>query len=248
MALVARAYPGGIGGFPAVWLLTGAVGAMIGGQIGALGGWRTTPHKRLLVGLGLAAIAAAVLLGGSKLATTDPPATVARLGILVAALALPLFCAQQKPTLPLLLAGLLGAGAGVLTAALMSTVDTLINAVSAVTVNDIYKPYFKAGADDRHYLKVARIVSLSAAGLGIALVPLFNSFDTIYGAHAAFTASVTPPVVVAIVLGAFWKRYTPQAAFWTLVGGMILVGLSIAFPVLITPFAHPSTLLVMGST
>jgi len=134
--------------------------------------------------------------------------------------------------------GLFGFVMAALTAALMSTVDTLINAVSAVTVNDIYKPYFKPSAPDRHYLKVARIVSLSSAGVGIALVPLFASFNSIYQAHAWFTAAVTPPMVVAIVLGAFWKRYTPRAAFWTLAGGLILVGASIRWPVLISPFAH----------
>ncbi len=134
--------------------------------------------------------------------------------------------------------GLFGFVMAALTAALMSTVDTLINAVSAVTVNDIYKPYFKRSAPDRHYLKVARIVSLSSAGVGIALVPLFASFNSIYQAHAWFTAAVTPPMVVAIVLGAFWKRYTPRAAFWTLAGGLILVAASIRWPVLISPFAH----------
>ena len=65
--------------------------------------------------------------------------------------------------------GLFGFVMAALTAALMSTVDTLINAVAAVTVNDVYKPYFRPRAPDAHYLKVARIVSLSSALVGIAL-------------------------------------------------------------------------------
>jgi len=134
--------------------------------------------------------------------------------------------------------GLFGFVMAALTAALMSTVDTLINAVSSVTVNDIYRPYFKPKGTDRHYLRVARIVSLSAAVVGIALVPLFASFKSIYVAHGAFTAAVTPPMVVAIVLGAFWKRYTPKAAFWTLAGGMLVIGSSIIWPVLISPLGH----------
>jgi Na+/proline symporter len=125
-----------------------------------------------------------------------------------------------------------------LTAALMSTIDTLINAVSAVAVNDVYKPYLAPNASDKHHLRVARIVSLSAALLGIALVPVFASFKSIYVAHGSFTASITPPMVVTIVLGAYWKKFTPSAAFWTLFGGTMMVALSIAWPVLITPFAH----------
>jgi SSS family solute:Na+ symporter len=134
--------------------------------------------------------------------------------------------------------GMFGFIMAALSAALMSTIDTLINAVSAVAVNDVYKPYFCPDASDRHYLRVARIISLSSAFLGILLVPLFASFRSIYLAHGSFTASITPPMIVAIVLAAYWKRFTPKAAFWTLVGGSALVGLSIFWPVIITPFSH----------
>ena len=134
--------------------------------------------------------------------------------------------------------GVFGFVMAALTAALMSTIDTLINAVSAVAVNDVYKPYVAPNASDKHHLRVARIVSLSAALLGIALVPVFASFKSIYVAHGSFTASITPPMVVTIVLGAYWKKFTPTAAFWTLFGGTMMVALSIAWPVLINPFSH----------
>jgi SSS family solute:Na+ symporter len=134
--------------------------------------------------------------------------------------------------------GLFGFVMAALTAALMSTIDTLINAVSAVAVNDVYKPYVAPNASDQHHLRVARIISLLAAFLGIALVPIFATFKSIYVAHGSFTASITPPMVITIVLGAYWKRFTPSAAFWTLFGGTMIVALSIAWPVLITPFSH----------
>jgi SSS family solute:Na+ symporter len=74
--------------------------------------------------------------------------------------------------------------------------------------------------------------------VGITLVPLFKNFGTVYQAHGAVTASITPPMVVAILLGCTWKRYTPAAAFWTLVGGTTAMFLSIRFPEIITPFAQ----------
>jgi SSS family solute:Na+ symporter len=132
--------------------------------------------------------------------------------------------------------GVFGFVLAALTAALMSTADSLINAVSAIFVNDIWRPYIKAGADDKHYLRVARITSLCAAGLGLALVPVFMK-DTIYGAHGMFTAAVTPPLVMAIFLGITWKRYTPAAAFATITGGTLLVALSFVWPEkLVGPF------------
>ena len=134
--------------------------------------------------------------------------------------------------------GLFGFIMAALTAALMSTIDTLINAVSAIAVNDVYRPHVRKEATDKHYLRVARIVSLFSAFLGIALVPVFASFKSIYLAHGSFTASITPPMVITILLGAYWKRFTSSAAFWTLFGGSMIVALSIAWPVLISPFSH----------
>jgi SSS family solute:Na+ symporter len=132
--------------------------------------------------------------------------------------------------------GIFGFVLAALTAALMSTADSLINAVSAIFVNDIWRPYIKPNVEDRHYLLVARITSLCAAGFGLALVPLFME-KTIYSAHGMFTAAVTPPVVVAIFLGITWKRYTPVAAFVTIVGGAILIALSFIWPdALVGPF------------
>jgi SSS family solute:Na+ symporter len=132
--------------------------------------------------------------------------------------------------------GVFGFVLAALTAALMSTADSLINAVSAIFVNDIWRPYIKPNAEDKHYLLVARITSLGAAGMGLALVPIFME-KTIYSAHGMFTAAVTPPVVIAILLGITWKRYTPAAAFVTIVGGAILIGLSFIWPdALVGPF------------
>jgi SSS family solute:Na+ symporter len=123
-------------------------------------------------------------------------------------------------------------------AALMSTLEALINAVSAVVVNDIWKPFVKSNAEDRYYLRVARYVAVVSNVLGIVLIPLFASFGSIYQALAHFTAITTPPLVVVIVLGATWKRYTASAAFWTLVTGSGLLIASLFIPGLISPLAH----------
>ncbi|MFH2009538.1 MAG: sodium/solute symporter [bacterium] len=134
--------------------------------------------------------------------------------------------------------GVFGLILAALCAALMSSADSLINAVAAVFVNDIYQPFFVRRGSDAHYLRVARVASLGAALVGIALVPLFMSFESIYRAHGAFTAAVTPAMVVAVLFGFLWKRFTPAAAFWTLVGGSAAAVASFVWPSLVTPFAH----------
>ena len=59
--------------------------------------------------------------------------------------------------------GVFGLIMAALTAALMSTVDTLVTAVSAIVVNDLYKP-LKPKATETELLKMARISAMSGVG------------------------------------------------------------------------------------
>ena len=99
--------------------------------------------------------------------------------------------------------GVFGLVLAALTAALMSTVDTLITAVAAVVVNDVYKPYIRPQATEAQMMRAARVTSVSVTVFGVVLVPLFMMFDSIYEAHGAFTAAVTPPLVVALLMSVF---------------------------------------------
>jgi len=138
-----------------------------------------------------------------------------------------------------------------LTAALMSTVDTLINATAAIFVNDVYRPIkgflskkiTNKKATERRELGVARIASMGITALGVLAVIPFNSFPTVYEAHGYFHSTLTPPLVIAIFLGVFWKRFTPAAVITTFLGGVALMLLGAQYPgALIAPFDHGITL------
>ncbi len=137
----------------------------------------------------------------------------------------------------LALPGVFGLILAALVAALMSTVDTLVTAVAAVVVNDVVRP-LRPDWDDGKLLLSARVTSVSVTIVGVALVIVFQEFKTIYSAHSAFTAAISPPMVVALILGVFWRRYTPAAALATMVGGSAMIALSLLYPEIITPFAH----------
>ncbi|MBD3235536.1 MAG: hypothetical protein GF330_02395 [Candidatus Eisenbacteria bacterium] len=134
-----------------------------------------------------------------------------------------------------------------LTAALMSTIDTLINASTAIGIYDVYKPLIKRDAPDRHYLKASRYVSVLVTLLGLGLVPVFSQVESIFAAHYAFVAMVTPPLLVPIFLGVLWRRFSPQAAFWCMVGGGIFILISVQFPEIVAPLAHLHGINVPGT-
>ncbi|MCA9444679.1 MAG: sodium:solute symporter family protein [Candidatus Omnitrophica bacterium] len=134
--------------------------------------------------------------------------------------------------------GLFGLIMAALVAALMSTADTLVNGMSAIAINDIWRPYLLPNRSDRFYLNLARVHCILIMAIGLSLVPLFDQFKTIYDAHGAFTASVTPPLVVSLFLAIVWRRFNRVGAMSVLVLGTLMVGYSLYNPYVIQPFAH----------
>ena len=134
--------------------------------------------------------------------------------------------------------GVFGFIIAALCAALMSTADTLVNASSAIIVNDVYRPLAKKIKNEKEQLELARWTSIGVKVIAVALVPFFNSFDSIYEAHGWFHSTFTPPLVVGVFLGIFWKRFTTAAVIATFLGGAFLMLLGQNFPELISPFSH----------
>ena len=134
--------------------------------------------------------------------------------------------------------GVFGFIIAALCAALMSTADTLVNASSAIVVNDIYRPLIKKEQSEKKQLEVARYASIGIKVIGVLLVPFFNSFESIYEAHGWFHSTFTPPLVVAVFLGIFWKRFTTPAVIATFTVGAFLMILGQFKHELIAPFSH----------
>ena len=143
--------------------------------------------------------------------------------------------------------GVFGFVTAALTAALMSTVDTLINATAAIFVNDVYRPlikYFqKSYSDskekDKAELFAARLTSIAITAAGVLSVLAFIQFPTVYEAHGYFHSTLTPPLVVAIFMGVFWKRFSPAGVITTFLGGVVLMILGARYPeIFISPFDH----------
>ena len=143
--------------------------------------------------------------------------------------------------------GIFGFIMAALTAALMSTVDTLINATAAIFINDVYRPINRflnsigkgSPITDRHELVAARWASVAITSLGVLAVLAFKNFPTVYEAHGYFHSTLTPPLVVAIFFGVFWKRFSPAGVITTFVGGVALMIIGARYPAFfIAPFDH----------
>lgn len=143
--------------------------------------------------------------------------------------------------------GVFGFVMAALTAALMSTVDTLLNATAAVYINDVHRPAKKWltkkvqswKEEDKQELSSARIATAIFTIMGVLAVIPFSAFPTVYEAHGYFHSTLTPPLVVAIFLGVFWKKFTNASVIATFVVGVALMILGMYYPrPLIEVFAH----------
>jgi SSS family solute:Na+ symporter len=125
-----------------------------------------------------------------------------------------------------------------LTAALMSTIDTLINACAAIGIYDIYKPLVKPDADDRHYLKAARWASVLSTLIGLLLVIWFNRQEgSLMAIHYKGIMLIIPPIVTAIFLGAFWRRFNAWGASVGMAIGVVATLATNRWPGLTKPLA-----------
>lgn len=125
-----------------------------------------------------------------------------------------------------------------LTAALMSTIDTLINACAAVCVYDLYKPLIKKDASDKHYMKAAHWASALATLVGFLLVFLFMGMKgSLMQIHYKGIMVIIPAIVTTIFMGAFWKGFTPAGAIASMIIGSLATIATLWVPEMLHPVA-----------
>lgn len=115
--------------------------------------------------------------------------------------------------LPIGIRGLIFAA---LIAALMSTLDSVLNGAASLVVNDFIRTRKKWDFSDKQLMLISR-VSIGVFMVFAALwAPQILRFEGIVEYFQSFLAHITMPVVVVFLGGLFWKRATRHAAFWTL--------------------------------
>ncbi|MBN1837584.1 MAG: hypothetical protein JW820_17135 [Spirochaetales bacterium] len=112
-----------------------------------------------------------------------------------------------------------------ITAAVMSTVSTYLNATAAIITKNIYKRFINKNADDKQMVRFIRIMIPVVAVAALSFAPTVRNagvFATAITAQIVLCAAVTP----LILLSTYWKRMTEAAAFWgCLVSGVVTLAL-----------------------
>ena len=117
--------------------------------------------------------------------------------------------------------GLIGLMFSAFFAGLMSSVDSLLNSTATLFTKDIYEPFFKKGATDKHYLKVGKISTLVLLIVGVATAPISSRYPGIYVAIQTFMSYFQGPLFAILLLGIFWKRATQWGGLYGMIIGIV---------------------------
>lgn len=93
-----------------------------------------------------------------------------------------------------------------LAAAAMSTLDSTYNSMATVATFDIYKRFIRTGAKDKHYEKVARKLSLLAAGFVVVPALFAVSNESVLKTIASLTSIFVGIRLGSFVLGLAWAK------------------------------------------
>lgn len=114
--------------------------------------------------------------------------------------------------LQLLPVGLKGLAFAALSAAIVSSLASMLNSTSTIFTMDIYKPYINTNADDKTTVNVGRLSAGVALVIGCIVAPLLGGIDQAFQYIQEYTGVVSPGILAVFLLGLFWKKTTNKAA------------------------------------
>lgn len=140
------------------------------------------------------------------------------------------------PTLmfELLPAGLLGLVLAGFIAALMSQIDSTLNAASTLVTMDFVRRW-RPQLDGRQLMLVGRWVTFAFMLLAALWAPMIEQFTSLFRYLQAVLSYTVPPVVAVYLLGTFSTRVNARGAWWGVCAGTGFGGLLFIFNVL-TPW------------
>ncbi|MFQ5899631.1 MAG: sodium transporter, partial [Candidatus Methylomirabilia bacterium] len=137
---------------------------------------------------------------------------------------LPMFILSYLPH------GLIGLIFVAILSALMSSLDSALNSMSAVTVRDFYQRYWKRDGDEKHYLAASKLFTVFWGAFCVGFALLFAATaeatrQTTIVLINAVGSILYGPILAAFVLGMLTRWAGPQA---TKIGVVAGVGLNVA--------------------
>ena len=130
--------------------------------------------------------------------------------------------------LQLLPVGLKGLAFAALTAAIVSSLASMLNSTSTIFTLDIYKQYVDKDASDNTIVSVGRISAAVALLIAAFIAPLLQDLGQAFQFIQEYTGVVSPGILAVFLLGLFWKQTSNRGA---IIGALASIPVAMYFKV-----------------
>jgi len=124
--------------------------------------------------------------------------------------------------------GLKGVAFAALTAAIVSSLASMLNSTSTIFTMDIYKQYINKNASNKTTVNTGRISAAVALIIACIMAPLLGGIDQAFQFIQEYTGIVSPGILAVFLLGLFWKKTTNKAA---IIGALVSIPIAMFFKV-----------------
>ena len=115
-----------------------------------------------------------------------------------------------------------------LTAAIVSSLASMLNSTSTIFTMDIYKQYINPNATDNQTVNTGRLSACIALLISGIMAPLLGGIDQAFQFIQEYTGVVSPGILAVFILGLFWKKTTNKAA---IIGALTSIPIAMYFKV-----------------
>lgn len=124
--------------------------------------------------------------------------------------------------------GLKGVAFAALTAAIVSSLASMLNSTSTIFTMDIYKQYINKNASNKATVNTGRISAAVALIIACIMAPLLGGIDQAFQFIQEYTGIVSPGILAVFLLGLFWKKTTNKAA---IIGALVSIPIAMFFKI-----------------
>ncbi len=116
----------------------------------------------------------------------------------------------------LLPVGLTGLIFAALMAAIMSSLDSMLNSAATIFTVDLYQRHLRPESSQRHLITVGRASTVAFLAIAAAWSPFLLQFERVFSYMQEFWGLITPGVAVVFLGGLFWRGARAGAAAWVM--------------------------------
>lgn len=121
----------------------------------------------------------------------------------------------------LLPVGVKGIAFAALTAAIVSSLASMMNSISTIFTMDIYRSYFRKDAEQKELVLTGRWASFGSLLIAVSIAPMLSGLDQAFQYIQEFTGFISPGALAIFLAGFFYKRATANGALAAALGSFV---------------------------